>query len=31
MSTWKIDQIGKKPKLNSPILIEGLPGIANVD
>ena len=30
MSTWKIDQIGKKPKLNSPILIEGLPGIGNV-
>ena len=30
MSTWKIDQIGKKPKLNRPILIEGLPGIGNV-
>tara|TARA_Y100000310_G_scaffold241784_1_gene245894 strand:+ start:58836 stop:59633 length:798 start_codon:yes stop_codon:yes gene_type:complete len=30
MSTWKIDQIGKKPKLNNPILIEGLPGIGNV-
>jgi len=30
MSTWKIDQIGKKPNLNSPILIEGLPGIGNV-
>ncbi len=30
MSTWKVDQIGKKPKLNSPILIEGLPGIGNV-
>jgi len=30
MSTWKIEQIGKKPKLNDPILIEGLPGIGNV-
>ena len=30
MSTWKIDQISKKPKLNNPILIEGLPGIGNV-
>lgn len=30
MSTWKINQIGKKPKLNTPILIEGLPGIGNV-
>src|SRR3989338_9172477 len=30
MSTWKIDQIGKKPKLRNPILIEGLPGIGNV-
>ena len=30
MSTWKIDHIGKKPKLKSPILIEGLPGIGNV-
>ncbi len=30
MSTWKIDQMGKKPKLNNPILIEGLPGIGNV-
>ncbi|MFH0867827.1 MAG: PAC2 family protein [Candidatus Woesearchaeota archaeon] len=30
MSTWKIDQIGKKPRLNNPILIEGLPGIGNV-
>ena len=30
MSTWKIDQIGKKPKLHSPIMIEGLPGIGNV-
>jgi len=30
MSTWKIDQIGKKPSLNRPILIEGLPGIGNV-
>ena len=30
MTTWKIDQIGKKPRLNNPILIEGLPGIGNV-
>jgi len=30
MSTWKIDHIGKKPRLKSPILIEGLPGIGNV-
>ena len=30
MSTWNIDHIGKKPKLNNPILIEGLPGIGNV-
>ena len=30
MSTWKIGLIGKKPKLNKPILIEGLPGIGNV-
>jgi len=30
MSTWKINQIGKKPRLNNPTLIEGLPGIGNV-
>ncbi|MBU90277.1 hypothetical protein CMO94_01945 [Candidatus Woesearchaeota archaeon] len=30
MSTWKIDHIGKRPKLNNPILVEGLPGIGNV-
>jgi len=30
MSTWRIDNIGKKPKLNNPIFIEGLPGIGNV-
>jgi len=30
MSTWKIEQIGKKIKLNNPIFIEGLPGIGNV-
>ena len=30
MSTWRIDRIGKKPKLNNPLLIEGLPGIGNV-
>lgn len=28
--SWKINLIGKKPKLNNPILIEGLPGIGNV-
>jgi hypothetical protein len=28
--TWKIKLFGKKPKLNKPILIEGLPGIGNV-
>ncbi len=27
---WKILQFGKIPKLNKPILIEGLPGIGNV-
>ena len=30
MSTWKIDCIGKSPRLRNPILIEGLPGIGNV-
>ncbi|MFH2028769.1 MAG: PAC2 family protein [Nanoarchaeota archaeon] len=30
MSEWIIDQFGKKPQLNKPILIEGLPGIGNV-
>ena len=30
MSTWRIDSIGKKPKLNNPIFVEGLPGIGNV-
>lgn len=30
MSTWKINLIGKKPKINNPVLIEGLPGIGNV-
>ncbi len=30
MSTWKLNYIGKKPVLRSPILIEGLPGIGNV-
>jgi len=28
--SWKIKQFGKKPTLNKPILIEGLPGIGNV-
>ena len=27
---WKIAQFGKTPKLNNPLLIEGLPGIGNV-
>jgi uncharacterized protein len=27
---WKIDQLGRAPRLNKPILIEGLPGIGNV-
>jgi len=30
MSTWRIDQFGKKPKLKKAIFIEGLPGIGNV-
>jgi len=30
MSTWRIDQFGKKPKLKNTIFIEGLPGIGNV-
>jgi len=30
MDKWKFELIGKKPKLNNPILIEGLPGIGNV-
>jgi len=30
MSTWKISQKGRLPKLRNPILIEGLPGIGNV-
>ena len=30
MSTWKIQQIGKKPKLKDLVFIEGLPGIGNV-
>ncbi len=28
--SWKIKQIGKKPKLSKVIFIEGLPGIGNV-
>jgi hypothetical protein len=28
--SWEIKLYGKKPKLNKPILIEGLPGIGNV-
>ena len=30
MSKWRVEQFGKKPKLNKPIFIEGLPGIGNV-
>jgi len=30
MSTWKINSVGKKPKLKNTVLIEGLPGIGNV-
>ncbi|MBU1704572.1 MAG: PAC2 family protein, partial [Nanoarchaeota archaeon] len=30
MDKWKIQLFGKKPKLNRPVLIEGLPGIGNV-
>ncbi len=28
--SWKVKLIGKKPRLDKPILIEGLPGIGNV-
>lgn len=28
--TWKIELLDKEPKLNKPVLIEGLPGIGNV-
>jgi hypothetical protein len=30
MSSWKIETLKKIPKLNKPILLEGLPGIGNV-
>lgn len=30
MSNWTVDEYEKIPKLNKPILIEGLPGIGNV-
>ena len=30
MSMWKNVQVGKIPKLNNPLFIEGLPGIGNV-
>ncbi|MBI2138720.1 PAC2 family protein [Candidatus Woesearchaeota archaeon] len=30
MSTWQIQQFGKKPVLKAPIFVEGLPGIGNV-
>ncbi len=30
MSSWQVERVGKKEKLKSPVLIEGLPGIGNV-
>lgn len=30
MSTWRVDQLCKKPKLSKTVFIEGLPGIGNV-
>ncbi len=30
LMTWKINYFAEKPKLNKPILLEGLPGIGNV-
>lgn len=30
MNSWKLIKMGKVPKLNKPVLIEGLPGIGNV-
>lgn len=30
MAVWNIEFKGKKPKLNNPVFIEGLPGIGNV-
>ncbi|MBD3310551.1 proteasome assembly chaperone family protein, partial [Candidatus Woesearchaeota archaeon] len=30
MKTWQLKLAGKKPKLRDPVLVEGLPGIANV-
>ena len=30
LMTWKIKYLAEKPKLNKPILLEGLPGIGNV-
>ncbi len=30
MTSWKIVQVGKIPKLGNPLFIEGLPGIGNV-
>ncbi len=30
ISSWKIEKVGNSPKLNNPVLIEGLPGIGNV-
>ncbi|MCP3683053.1 MAG: hypothetical protein GY861_10215 [bacterium] len=30
MSSWKIEKVAPIPKLNNPILLEGLPGIGNV-
>lgn len=30
MQNWKAHSVGKRPKINNPVLIEGLPGIGNV-
>ncbi len=30
MSTWRIDEFCKKPKLKNAIFVEGLPGMGNV-
>ncbi len=30
MNSWKIIKLGKIPRMNKPIIIEGLPGIGNV-
>jgi uncharacterized protein (TIGR00162 family) len=30
MNTWRVEWHGKRPKLRTPVLVEGLPGIGNV-